>query len=39
MSTDVSDLRSTIVPKSDQLNSEQLLAGPITIIAAARIAP
>lgn len=31
MSTDVSNLRSTIVPKSDQLNSEQLLAGPITI--------
>jgi len=29
--TDITDLRSTIVPKSDQLNSEQLLAGPITI--------
>lgn len=28
---DVSDLRATIVPKSDQLNSEQLLAGPMTI--------
>ena len=28
---DVSDLRATIVPKSDQLNSEQLLAGPITV--------
>jgi hypothetical protein len=28
---DVSDLRTTIVPKSDQLNSEQLLSGPITI--------
>ena len=32
MSTiDVSDLRPTIVPKSDQLNSEQLLGGPITV--------
>jgi hypothetical protein len=31
MSIDVSDLRATIVPKSDQLNSEQLLAGPMTI--------
>jgi len=29
--TDVSDLRDTIVPKSDQLNADQLLAGPITI--------
>lgn len=28
---DVSDLRPTIVPKSDQLNAEQLLPGPITI--------
>lgn len=28
---DVSDLRSTIVPKSDQLNSEQLLNGEMTI--------
>lgn len=28
---DVRDLRVTIAPKSDQLNSEQLLAGPITI--------
>jgi hypothetical protein len=28
---DISDLRGTIVPKSDQLNSEQLLSGPITI--------
>ena len=28
---DVSDLRPTIVPKSDQLNAEQLLTGPITI--------
>ena len=25
------DLRPTIIPKSDQLNSEQLLSGPITI--------
>ena len=32
MSTiDVSDLRPTIVPKSDQLNSEQLLGGSITV--------
>lgn len=31
MSTSVRDLRDTIVPKSDQLNSEQLLSGPITI--------
>jgi hypothetical protein len=29
--SDVSDLRSTIVPKSDQLNAEQLLAGDTTI--------
>lgn len=28
---DVSDLRATIVPKSDQLNAEQLLSGPLTI--------
>ena len=28
---DTSDLRWTIVPKSDQLNAEQLLGGPITI--------
>lgn len=28
---DVSDLRPTIVPKSDQLNSEQLLGGPMTV--------
>jgi hypothetical protein len=28
---DISDLRSTIVPKSDQLNAEQLLSGAITI--------
>lgn len=31
MSTSVRDLRDTIVPKSDQLNSEQLLSGPITV--------
>jgi len=31
MPNDVSDLRSTIIPKSDQLNSEQLIAGPITV--------
>lgn len=29
--TVIEDLRSTIIPKSDQLNSEQLLTGPITI--------
>lgn len=29
--SDVSNLRDTIVPKSDQLNAEQLLGGPITI--------
>ena len=28
---DISDLRATIVPKSDQLNAEQLLGGPITV--------
>lgn len=27
----IADLRDTIVPKSDQLNSEQLLGGPITV--------
>lgn len=31
MSTNISDLRDTIVPKSDQLNAEQLLGGPMTI--------
>lgn len=31
---DVTDLRTTIVPKSDQLNSEQLITGPITITVA-----
>lgn len=29
---DIRDLRATVVPKSDQLNAEQLLPGPITII-------
>lgn len=29
--SDVSDLRGTIVPKSDQLNAEQLLGGDMTI--------
>lgn len=29
--SDVTDLRGTIVPKSDQLNAEQLLAGDMTI--------
>lgn len=28
---DVSDLRATIIPKSDQLNAEQLLGGPMTL--------
>lgn len=31
MNIDVSDLRSTIIPKSDQLNADQLLGGPLTI--------
>lgn len=31
MLNNVRDLRDTIIPKSDQLNSEQLLSGPITI--------
>ena len=31
MSSNVRDLRDTIIPKSDQLNAEQLLGGPITI--------
>jgi hypothetical protein len=31
MSTSVRDLRDTIIPKSDQLNSEQLLGAPITV--------
>lgn len=28
---DISNLRHTIVPRSDQLNSEQLLSGPMTV--------
>lgn len=28
---DVRDLRATVVPKSDQLNTDQLLSGPMTI--------
>jgi hypothetical protein len=32
MNATVEDLRGTIVPKSDQLNAEQLLGGPMTII-------
>lgn len=31
MPPEVHDLRSTIIPKSDQLNSEQLLGGPLVI--------
>lgn len=31
MSIDITDLTSTIVPKSDQLNAEQLLTGPMTV--------
>jgi hypothetical protein len=31
MSFDLHDLRATIIPKSDQLNSEQLLSGSITV--------
>lgn len=28
---DISDLRHTIIPKSDQLNTDQLIGGPLTI--------
>lgn len=28
---DIQDLRPTIIPKSDQLNAEQLLGGPMTV--------
>lgn len=31
MPADITDLRSTIIPRSDQLNSEQLLGGPLVI--------
>lgn len=32
MSTDdIADVRDTIIPKSDQLNADQLIAGPMTI--------
>lgn len=31
MSSDIRNLSRTIIPKSDQLNSEQLLTGPLTI--------
>ena len=31
MSLDVSNLRPTIVPKSDQLNADQLVGGPLTV--------
>lgn len=31
MSTDIRDLRDTIIPKSDQLNADQLMGGPMTI--------
>lgn len=31
MNASVEDLRPTIIPKSDQLNAEQLLGGPITV--------
>lgn len=31
MSVNISDLRATIAPKSDQLNAEQLLHGPLVI--------
>jgi hypothetical protein len=31
MSIDITDLRPTIIPKSDQINAEQLLGGPLTI--------
>jgi hypothetical protein len=31
MSNDISNLRATILPKSDQLNAEQLIDNPITV--------
>ena len=32
MQVDVSNLRPTIIPKSDQLNADQLVGGPLTIV-------
>jgi hypothetical protein len=32
MSTDISDLRPTIIPKSDQLNADQLITGPMDVV-------
>jgi len=34
MSNNAKNLKDTIIPKSDQLNSEQLIAGPMTITVA-----
>jgi len=31
MSSDIRDLRDTIIPRSDQINADQLLGGPMTI--------
>jgi len=31
MRTDITDLRPTIIPKSDQLNADQLIVGPMTV--------
>lgn len=31
MQADVTNLRSTIIPKSDQLNADQLIGGPMTV--------
>lgn len=31
MNASIEDLRATIIPKSDQLNAEQLLGGPMTV--------
>lgn len=37
---DVSNLRPTIIPKSDQLNAEELLGGPITVkVSEVRVGP
>lgn len=35
MSNNISDLRDTIVPKSDQLNADQLIGGPMTVTVSA----